>query len=303
MFSKLPLFFTLFCTLAITGCNDDDPVNDRGIDAVIEFDIDDYTQVTSSANLAGVWVAVGTGTFERDKGGDRKYGEQSALIYFVITGSLGSYRYANCFDVGRLEDGFGRGGFDTLIVDGNSIEFDSENSAGDLLSDDDDDGIENIGTITDNAEINTVFTYNVGGSKEVNTFQMRKVSNDDGTIVYLGDSTFKETDEVDKDDQAACFAQWSGSYSTSDGYYTVERFDASFETDVDPFTASEFMSDAEDISEYSTLLYDKDNSVSTKNSDSVNFFYSGRTFHFGIETLDSGIDQSGIINIGHVNLK
>ncbi len=295
MFRKLPLYFTLFCALAITGCNDDDPVNDTGIADVIEFNIDDYTEITGSTDLAGVWVAVGTGTFERDDSGDRKYGEQSAKIYFLITGSqAGGYKYANCFDEGSLEEGFAQGDFETLNINGSTIEFDAVNSDGDLLSDDDD--TNNTGTITDNVEINTVFTFDDGDSKEVNTFQIRKVSNDATT--FLGTSNFKETSKVSIADEVACFAQWSGSYSTSDGYYTVERFYASFDESDYPFSAAEYMSDDEDISEYLTLSYNGDvTPASTKDSDTVNFFYSLYTLYFSSQNSGTSIDKAGTIEI------
>ncbi len=294
MFPKLPLYFTLFCALAITGCNDDDPVNDTGIADVIEFNIDDYTQVTGSTDLAGVWVAVGTGTFERGTSGDRKYGEQSAKIYFLITGSeAGGYKYANCFDEGSLDEQFAQGDFETLNINGNTIEFDSVNSDGDLLSDDDD--TNNTGTITDNVEINSVFTFDDGDSKEVNTFQIRKVSNDATT--FLGTSNFKETSKVSTPDKVACFAQWSGSYSTSDGYYTVENFYASFDESDYLFSASEQMSDDEDISEYLTLSYNNEPSANTKDADTVNFFYSLYTLYFSSQSTGSNIDKAGTIEI------
>jgi len=307
MLSKLPFVLAIASTLLITGCNDDDPVNDSGIEDVIEFKIADYDKVTSSTDLAGVWVAVGTGTFERDKSGDRKYGEQSAKIYFMITGEEGNYDYANCFDEGRLEEGgFDRGGFDSLTVVGDTIKFDSDldgvdsddDGTDDLSSEDDD--TSNTGTITDNSEINATFTFDDGDSKEVNTFQMYKVSNDSGTA--LGTSIFKEDNEVDAPDTVGCFAQWSGSYSTSDGYYTVERFDASFVVDDDPFTASEYISDAEDITEYLSLSYDNNIDVNTQDSDTVNFFYSVKSLYFGAVSSGSTTDQSGIIDINHNDL-
>jgi hypothetical protein len=299
MFPKLPLLFTLFCALAITGCNDDDPVNDTGIADVLTFDIDDYTAATNSTNLAGVWVAVGTGTFERGKSGDRKFGEQSAKIYFLITGSAGSYQYGNCFDEGSLEEGFNRGGFDALTVTGNTIVFDSDKTDGELSSDDDD--TRNTGDVTDNVEINTVFTFDDGNSKEVNTFQIRKVSND--ASIYLGTSNFKETDKGPIPRNVTCFAQWSGSYSTSNGYYTVERFDASFEGSIYPFSASEYYSGDDRITEYSTLVYSSETSVSTKDSDSVNFFYALKTLYFSSQASGTSIDKAGTIDIDHANLK
>jgi hypothetical protein len=295
MFPKLPLLFTLFCALAITGCNDDDPVNDSGIADVLTFDIDDYTAATNSTNLAGVWVAVGTGTFERGKSGDRKFGEQSAKIYFLITGSeAGGYKYANCFDDGSLDGGFARGGFETLNITGSTIEFDAVND-GDLLSNNDD--THNTGTITDNVEINTVFTFDDGSSKEVNTFQIRKVNND--AVTYLGTSNFKETNKVAAPNEVACFAQWSGSYSTSDGYYTVERFDASFKTGGFSFSASEIMS-VDDIREAFTLSYDN---VTPVDTDTVNFFYSLYTLYFSSENADGSIEKSGSIDINTERLK
>ena len=294
MLSKLPFVLAIASTLLITGCNDDDPVNDSGIEDVIEFKIADYDKVTSSTDLAGVWVAVGTGTFERGTSGDRKYGEQSAKIYFLITGSeAGGYKYANCFDEGSLEEQFAQGDFETLNINGNTIEFDSVNSDGDLLSDDDD--TNNTGTITDNVEINSVFTFDDGDSKEVNTFQIRKVSNDATT--FLGTSNFKETSKVTTPDKVACFAQWSGSYSTSDGYYTVERFYASFDESDYLFSASEQMSDDEDISEYLTLSYNNEPSANTKDADTVNFFYSLYTLYFSSQSTGSSIDKAGTIEI------
>ncbi len=302
MLSKLPFVLAIASTLLITGCNDDDPVNDKGIEDVIEFDIADYDKVsTATGGLAGVWVAVGTGTFERDKSGDRKYGEQSAKIYFMITGEEGNYEYANCFDEGYLEGGFNRGGFENLTVTGDTIVFDSDKVVGDdteLSSEDSD--TSNTGTVTDDSEINATFTFNDGDSKEVNSFQMYKVSNDGDTA--LGTSTFKEDNEADITDTVGCFAQWSGSYSTSDGYYTVERFDASFVLDNDPFSASEYISDAEDITEYSSVSYNTTTSVNTKNSDSVNFFYLVNSLNFGVVSSGSSTGKAGTINISHTNL-
>ncbi len=297
MLSKLPFVLAIASTLLITGCNDDDPIED-----VIEFDIADYDKVsTATGGLAGVWVAVGTGTFERDKSGDRKYGEQSAKIYFMITGEEGNYEYANCFDEGYLEGGFNRGGFENLTVTGDTIVFDSDKVVGDdteLSSEDSD--TSNTGTVTDDSEINATFTFNDGDSKEVNSFQMYKVSNDGDTA--LGTSTFKEDNEADITDTVGCFAQWSGSYSTSDGYYTVERFDASFVLDNDPFSASEYISDAEDITEYSSVSYNTTTSVNTKNSDSVNFFYLVNSLNFGVVSSGSSTGKAGTINISHTNL-
>jgi len=301
MLSKLPFVLAVTSALLITGCNDDDPVNDKGIEDVIEFKISDYTKVSSSTDLAGLWVAVGTGTFERDKSGDRKYGEQSAKIYFLIQGAAGSYSYANCFDEGYLEGGFNRGGFESLVVTGDTIVFDSDKIVGtdtELSSEDSD--TSNTGTVTDNLEINATFTFNDGDSKEVNTFQMYKVSNDGGTA--FGTSTFNEDDESPVTDTVGCFSQWSGSYSTSDGYYTVERFDASFIADNDPFSASEYISDAEDITEYLSISYNTTTSANTKNSDSVNFFYLVNSLNFGVVSSGSSTGKAGIINISHTNL-
>ena len=301
MLRKLPFIFALFAAFSLSGCNDDDPVNDRGIDDVTEFDIDDYTKVSSSNDLAGLWVAVGTGTFERDKSGDRKYGEQSAKIYFLIKGSAGSYTYANCFDEGYLKGGFNRGGFESLAVTDDTIVFDSDKVVGDdteLSSEDSE--TSNTGTVTNNEEINATFTFNDGKSKEVNTFQMYKVSNDGDTA--FGTSTFNEDNESPVTDTVGCFAQWSGSYSTSDGLYTVERFDASFIADNDPFSADETMSDAEDITEYSSISYNTTTSANTKNSDSVNFFYLVNSLNFGVVSSGSSTGKAGIINISHTNL-
>jgi len=309
MLSKLPFVLTIASTLLITGCNDDDPVNDKGIEDVIEFDIDDYPNIVST-DLAGVWVAVGTGTFERDKSGDRKYGEQSAKIYFLIKGSAGSYTYANCFDEGYLEGGFNRGGFEPLrVTNGTTIEFDSDkdgidsddNGTDDLLSEEDD--TTNTGTLTDNSEINATFTFNDGDSKEINNFVMHKVSNDSDTAI--GTSIFR-TDAKKAEPGVACFAQWSGSYSTSDGYYTVNSYDASFmdgDSD-DPFSAAEIISDAEDITEYSNISYKEgaDILMNTQSGDDVDLIFYLDTLAFSATASSSSDVNGGQILIEHDNL-
>ena len=297
MLYKLPLLLAMTVSALLTGCNDDDPVNDKGIAAVMAFDIDDHPQIVST-DLAGVWVAVGTGSFERDKPGKVKFGKQSAKIYFLIKGSAGSYTYANCFDEGYLEGGFDRGGFETLSVTGSSIVFHSKDSAGNESADDAD--THNSGTITDHAQINTRFTFTGDDSVETNDFVMHKVSNDAATA--LGTSIFKETNQGDISDTLACFAQWSGAYSTSDGLYTVARYDASFIDDSDPFSASEYESAAEDISEYSVLSYNGTPSVNTQNSDRVIFYYLVETLNFGVVSSGSSVEKSGTINIDHANL-
>jgi|GEM_PF-7001628 len=304
MLSKLPFVLAITSALLITGCNDDDPVNDKGIEDVIEFDIDDYTKVSSSTDLAGLWVAVGTGTFERDKSGDRKYGEQSTKIYFLIQGSAGSYTYANCFDEGYLEGGFNRGGFESLTVTGDTIVFDSDKVVGDdteLSSDDSD--TSNTGTVTDDLEINSVFTFDDGDSKEVNTFQMYKVSNDGDTAI--GTSIFR-TDAKKAEPGVACLAQWSGSYSTSDGYYTVNSYDASFvsgDSD-DPFSAADYISDAEDITEYSRISHKEGTAIllNTKNGDDVDLIFYLDTLAFSATASGSSDVNGGQIFIEHANL-
>ncbi len=302
MLSKLPFVLAVTSALLITGCNDDDPVNDKGIEDVIEFNIDDYTELDTSTDLAGLWVAVGTGTFSRDDSGDRKYGEQSAKIYFLIRGSTGSYKYANCFDEGYLGEGFDRGGFEDLEVTGDSVVFDSKDSNDNLSSDDGD--TSNVGTVSDNSEINTVFTFNDGDSLETNTFRMIKVSNDG--LTAIGTSKFEESGEIDVEPAVNCFAQWNGSYSTSDGYYTVNQYDASFETVEDPFTTSEYLSDAEDITEYEVLTYGSSSnrtSMNTRNSDFISLYFLMDTLGFGAYNSGSADKQYiGNINISHPNL-
>jgi len=305
MLSKLPFVLAVTSALLITGCNDDDPVNDKGIAAVEEFDIDNYTKVSSSTDLAGLWVAVGTGTFERDKSGDRKYGEQSAKIYFLIQGSAGSYTYANCFDEGYLEGGFNRGGFESLAVTGDTIVFDSDKAVGDdteLSSEDSD--TSNTGTVTDNREINSVFTFDDGDSKEVNTFQMYKVSNSDPSLAF-GTSIFR-TDAKKAEPGIACFAQWSGSYSTSDGYFTVNSYDASFidGDSSDPFSAADYISDAEDITEYSRISHKEGTAISmnTKNGDDVDLIFYLDTLAFSATADESSDVNGGQILIEHADL-
>jgi len=298
MLSKLPFVLAIASALLITGCNDDDPVNDSGIADVEEFDIDDFPNIVST-DLAGVWVAVGSGTFNRGDSGDVKFGKQSAKIYFMIKGSAGSYTYANCFDEGYLEGGFDRGGFETLTVTNDTtVVFDSKDSSDNESVDDTD--TKNTGIITDHSKIESTFTFTGGDSTEINNFVMHKVSNDSDTA--LGTSTFKETNQGDVTDTVGCFAQWSGSYSTSDGYYTVARYDASFIDDTDPFSASEYESDAEDITEYSSLSYNSTTSVNTKNSDSVIFYYLVEALNFGVVSSGSSTEKSGRINIDHANL-
>ncbi len=304
MLSKLPFVLAITSALLITGCNDDDPVNDKGIEDVIEFKIADYDKVPAGDDLTGVWVAVGTGTFERDKSGDRKYGEQSAKIYFVIKGSEGAYKYANCFDEGRLEGGFDRGEYDLIrVVDGITF-FDSDDdgtdSDGDGTDDlsSEDDGISNVITVIDNSELSVVFTYNVGGSIEKNTFQMIKV----GTGTSIGSASYEDANGADPED-VACFAQWSGSYSSSDGYFTVERYDASLNDDSNPFTASQYMSDDEDITEYTEISYEDSTSLNTKNGGYIDLTFFFDKLAFSLSSDGVTVTNGGTIVISHDNLK
>jgi len=222
----------------------------------------------------------------------------------LIQGSAGSYTYANCFDEGYLEGGFNRGGFESLTVTGDTIVFDSDKVVGDdteLSSEDSD--TSNTGTVTDDLEINSVFTFDDGDSKEVNTFQMYKVSNDGDTAI--GTSIFR-TDAKKAEPGVACFSQWSGSYSTSDGYYTVNSYDASFvngDSD-DPFSAADYISDAEDITEYSRISHKEGTAIllNTKNGDDVDLIFYLDTLAFSATESGSSDVNGGQILIEHANL-
>ncbi len=298
----IPFVALLSASLLLVGC-DGDPDDDADIEDVMEFDIGDYTEDTSGDDLAGVWVAVGAGTFNRDDSGDVKFGDQSSKIYFVIKGSAGSYKYANCFDTGMLEGGYDRGDYEDLTVSNSSISFDSvieaDGEDDELLSEEDDYTI--AGTVNSNSSISAEFVFDDGDSREVNTFEMIKVNVEDNATI--GISTFENSTET-LTPTVSCFAQWSGSYSTSDGFYTVTRYDASFDTATYPLTASEYFSDEDDIDEYSSIVYgtNSSSSFSTKDDDFIDMVFFLDTFLSQAKSNGSSIDNLVKIDINHASL-
>ncbi len=146
-------------------------------------------------------------------------------------------------------------------------------------------------------ELNVVFTYNDGDSIEKNTFQMIKV----GTGTSIGSASFEDSNGADSKD-VACFAQWSGSYSTSNGYYTVERYDASLNVDSNPFTASQHMSDDEDITEYTEISYDDSTSLNTKNGGYIDLTFFFDKLAFSLSSDGVTVSNGGTIIIDHDNL-
>ncbi len=312
-YSFIPLIALLSASLLLAGCdgdpeNDDDIIDLDDIVDIEEFDISNYSELATSANLAGVWVAAGTGTFARDDGGDAKYGDQVALIYFTITGTDGNYEYANCFDTGTLEQEYDRGDYEPLTVGGDTVVFDSsrDNSDGDeeLLSAEDD--YSNTGTLTGFTEINSVFTFNDGDSIEKNTFKMVKVSD---TSAFIGTGVFTETGELDSNGDLTCFAQWVGSYDTTEGLYQVERFDASFDGSGSehPFTTSNYDSDEEDTEkQYSSISYGSSTSATAQEDDegdgiSVSYLSFLNMLTFSFES-SSSVDHQGALTVTHTDL-
>ena len=308
----IPLITLLATSLLLAGC-DGDPENDDDIidlDDIVDieaFDISNYTKLETSTSLAGLWVAAGTGTFARDKGGDAKFGDQVALIYFVVKGEDDAYEYANCFDTGTLEQSYNRGGFEPLTIGtGDTVTFDSsrENSDGDeeLLSAEDD--YPTSGTLTDSNEIDSVFTFNDGDSVETNTFKMIKVS--ELTDFSFGTTEFSKTGSSPSNDKLTCFAQWVGSYDTTEGLYQVERYDASMViADEHPFSTSDYDSDDEDTEkQYSNISYE-DVSVTAQEDDdgdgiSAHFFDLSHYLTFYFES--SSVDYEGNLTITHTAL-
>ena len=311
-YSFIPLIALLSASLLLAGCdgdpeNDDDIIDLDDIVDIEEFDTSNYTKLTTSTDLTGLWVAAGSGTFARDDGGDAKYGDQVALIYFVVKGSDGDYEYANCFDTGTLEQSYNRGGFEPLTIGtGNTVTFDSsrEDSDGDeeLLSNEDD--YPTSGTLTDFNEINSVFTFDDGDSLETNTFKMIKVS--ELTSTTFGTSLFKNvTTGGETIDELTCFAQWVGSYDTTEGLYQVERYDASFDKLTTPFTTSDYDSDDEDTEkQYSSISYDSVSATAQEDDegDGINahFFESKNALQFFFES--SSIEHEGDLTITHEDL-
>lgn len=308
----IPLLALLSASLLLTGC-DGDPEDDDDIidlDDIVDieaFDTSNYTKLTTSTDLTGLWVAAGTGTFARDKGGDAKYGDQVALIYFVVKGSDGNYEYANCFDTGTLEQSYNRGGFEPLTIGtGNTVTFDSARDDDDddeeLLSDEDDYPMS--GTLTDFNEINSVFTFDDGDSLETNTFKMIKVS--ELTSTTFGTSLFKNGSTGAKTtDELTCFAQWVGSYDTTEGLYQVERYDASFDELTTPFTTSDYDSDDEDTEkQYSNISYDGVSVTIQEDDDgdgiSAHYFDLSHYLTFYFES--SSVDYEGNLTITHTAL-
>ncbi len=309
----IPLLALLSTSLLLAGCdgdpeNDDDIIDLDDIVDIEEFDISNYTKLTTSTDLTGLWVAAGTGTFERDDGGDAKYGDQVALIYFVVKGSDGDYEYANCFDTGTLEQSYNRGGFEPLTIGtGNTVTFDSsrEDSDGDeeLLSNEDDYST-TTGTLTDSNEINSVFTFNDGDSIETNTFKMIKVS--ELTDFNFGTTKFSKTDSSPSEDQLTCFAQWVGSYDTTEGLYQVERYDASLNVSTTPFTTSNYDSDDEDTEKQFTSISYEDVSARAQeddDGDGINAHYYDLVSHYlAFNFESSSVDYEGNLTITHAAL-
>ncbi len=285
---KLLPFLAIFPALMLAGCNDDDPVNHSGIANVLQFDIDDHDEVSSSTDLNGVWVAVldsDDSSFARDDAGDVKYGEQSAKIYFVVKGGEENYKYANCFDTGTMDGDYDRGGYDSLTVTGSTVVFDADKANADEDEDDDllseEDDYSNGGTLTSFSQMtDVVFTFNDGDTVESNTFQMIKVNPELEDDTGIGAASFEDSTEK-KEAIVACFAQWSGSYSSTDGYFTVNRFDASFEDgNTKAFSAAEYFSDDDDFTEYQTVSYVEADTgaftitASSKSDDVIDFTFS-----------------------------
>ena len=314
----IPLITLLATSLLLAGCDgdpedDDDIIDLDDIVDIAEFDIDNYTALTTSTDLAGVWVAAGTGTFARDEGGDAKYGDQVALIYFTVTGSDDDYEYANCFDTGTLEQSYDRGGYEPLTIGtGNTVTFESildgvdddDDGNDDKLSEEDDD-YKNTGTLTAFNEINSVFTFNDGDSLETNTFKMYKVSDD--ASAFIGTGVFTETGELDSNGNLTCFAQWVGSYDTTEGLYQVERFDASFDGSEHPFTTSNYDSDEEDTEkQYSSISYGSSTSAKAQEDDegdgiSVSYLSFLNMLTFSFEE-SSSVDHQGALTVTHTDL-
>ena len=311
----IPFLALLSASLLLAGCdgdpeNDDDIIDLDDIVDIEEFDISNYDELTTSTDLKGVWVAAGTGTFSRDEGGDAKYGDQVALIYFVIQGSSSAgYEYANCFDTGILEGGFDRGGYEDLSVDGTSIVFtsldddvdDDEDGNDDMLSEDDD--YSNEGTLTGFSAISSVFTFDDGDSVETNTFEMIKVSDDIST--FIGTTKYAETNETTVPDELACFAQWVGSYDTTEGLYQVERYDASLNESIYPFTTSNYDSDEEDTEkQYSSISYGSSTSATAQEDDEgdgINASYFLNSLRFNFED-SSSVEYAGELEVTHADL-
>ncbi len=307
----IPLLALLSASLLLAGCdgdpeNDDDIIDLDDIVDIEEFDTSNYTKLTTSTDLSGLWVAAGTGTFARDDGGDAKYGDQVALIYFMIKASGDDYEYANCFDTGTLEQSYNRGGYEPLTVGGGTLVFDSNRDGTDgdeeLLSAEDD--YNNTGTLTAFNEINSVFTFNDGDSIETNTFKMIKVS--ELTSTTFGTSLFENVSTGAKTtDELTCFAQWVGSYDTTEGLYQVERYDASFDNLTTPFTTSDYDSDDEDTEkQYSSISYDSVSATAQEDDagDGINahFFESKNALQFFFES--SSIEHEGDLTITHEDL-
>jgi len=308
----IPLIALLAASMLLAGCDgdpedDDDIIDLDDIVDIEEFDTSNYTKLETSTNLAGLWVAAGKGTFARDKGGDAKYGDQVALIYFVVKGSDNDYEYANCFDTGTLEQSYKRGDFQPLTIGtGNTVTFDSsrKDSDGDdeLLSNEDDYN-RTTGTLTGSNEIDSVFIFDDGDSIETNTFKMIKVS--DLTDFSFGTSKFSKTGSSPSDDKLTCFAQWVGSYDTTEGLYQVERYDASLDESDTPFTTSDYDSDEEDTEkQYSSISYEGASATAQEDDegDGISAHYFDLSHYLTFYFESSSVDYEGNLTITHTAL-
>lgn len=309
----IPFIALLSASLLLVGC-DGDPEDDDDIidlDEIVDFSLDNFTELTTSEDLEGVWVAYGTGTFSRDDGGDAKYGDQAALVYFVVKASGSGYEYANCFDTGTLEGDYDRGGYEPLTVSSNTVIFDSVNddvdddddNIDDKLSDEDD--FSNTGTLSGFSEINSTFTFDDGDSREVNTFRMIKVSSTITDLIGVADFYVSDGSGGD-DDQLSCLAQWGGSYDTTEGLYQVVKYDASFDDAQTPFTTADYDSDDDDTEkEFSSISY-KHGGVSvsgnTESDDEINVFLYPNFLAFASTKNGSTTDYSGTLTVNHADL-
>ncbi len=159
------------------------------------------------------------------------------------------------------------------------------------------------GTLTGSNEIDSVFIFDDGDSIETNTFKMIKVS--DLTDFSFGTTKFSKTGSSPSDDKLTCFAQWVGSYDTTEGLYQVERYDASLDESDTPFTTSDYDSDEEDTEkQYSSISYEGASATAQEDDegDGISAHYFDLSHYLTFYFESSSVDYEGNLTITHTAL-